>query len=77
MFILNRQNLTPDEQKNAQPAPPVIELDSEGNVVNSWGKQIGRDANGTAILPRGAQDILPKKLHGSCPNSDAESAIAN
>jgi hypothetical protein len=63
VFILNRQNLTPDEQKNAQPAPPVIELDPEGNVVNSWGKQIGRDANGTAILPRGAQDILPKKLH--------------
>lgn len=63
VFIVNRQNLTPDEQKNAQPAPPVIELDPEGNVVNSWGKQIGRDTDGAAILPRGAQDTLPKKLH--------------
>jgi NHL repeat len=63
VFILSRDNLTPDEQKNAVPAPPVIELDPDGNVVNSWGKQIGRDAEGTAILPRGAQDVLPKRLH--------------
>jgi hypothetical protein len=28
VFILNRQNLTPDEQKNAQPAPPVMELEA-------------------------------------------------
>lgn len=65
VFIVNRDNLTPDEQKNSQPAPPVIEFDPEGNVVNSWGKAIGRDAEGNAVLPRGAQDTLPKRLH-SC-----------
>ena len=54
VFVVNRDNLTPDEQKNSQPAPPVIEFDSEGNVVNSWGKAIARDAEGNAVLPRGA-----------------------
>jgi DNA-binding beta-propeller fold protein YncE len=70
VFILNRDNLTPDEQKNALPAPPVIELDPDGNVVNSWGKQIGRDAEGTAILPRGAQDVFPKRLHSCAFDSE-------
>lgn len=64
VFIVNRDNLTPDEQKNSQPAPPVIEFDPEGNVVNSWGKRIVRDAVGNALIPRGAQDTLPKRLHG-------------
>jgi DNA-binding beta-propeller fold protein YncE len=64
VFLVNRDNLTLDEQRYAQPAPPVIELDPEGNVVNSWGKRIVRDILGTAVLPRGAQDTLPKRLHG-------------
>jgi DNA-binding beta-propeller fold protein YncE len=64
VFIVNRDNLTPDEQKNSQPAPPVVELGPEGNVINSWGKKIARDAEGNAVMPRGAQDTLPKRLHG-------------
>jgi len=38
VFIVNRSDLTPKQQKMATPAPPVVELDQEGNVVNSWGK---------------------------------------
>ena len=41
VFIVNRTadptNLTPQEKDVAKPAPPVIEFDAEGNVVNSWG----------------------------------------
>lgn len=37
IFIMNRSDLTPKQQKMATPAPPVVELDQEGNVVNSWG----------------------------------------
>jgi len=48
MFILSRGDLTPKEQKNAEAAPPVIEFDPGGNVVNSWGNR----------------DLLPKRLHG-------------
>jgi DNA-binding beta-propeller fold protein YncE len=62
VFILNRDNLTADEQRNSQPAPPVVEFDAEGNIVNSWGKRTVRDADGNA-LARDAQDTLPKRLH--------------
>ncbi|MGH9356644.1 MAG: hypothetical protein ACRD10_10990 [Terriglobia bacterium] len=37
VFIVNRDNLTSAEKRNAKSAPPVIEFDPEGNVVNSWG----------------------------------------
>jgi len=37
VFIVNRDNLTPPEEQTAKPAPPVIEFDAEGNLVNSWG----------------------------------------
>src|SRR5215470_9205443 len=41
VFIVNRTadptNLTEQEKQIAKPAPPVIEFDAEGNVVNSWG----------------------------------------
>src|SRR5512144_322798 len=41
VFIVSRtadpNNLTNQEKEIAKPAPPVIELDAEGNVVNSWG----------------------------------------
>jgi hypothetical protein len=40
-FIVNRTadptNLTNQEKVVGKPAPPVIEFDAEGNVVNSWG----------------------------------------
>ncbi len=38
------------------PAPPVIEYDAQGNIVNSWG-----DAT---LLPNGAPKTLPRGLHG-------------
>ena len=41
VFIVSRTadptNLTNAEKEIAKPAPPVIEFDPEGNVVNSWG----------------------------------------
>jgi DNA-binding beta-propeller fold protein YncE len=64
VFVLNRDNLTPDEQRNSMPAPPIIELDPDGKIVNSWGKSIIRDAEGNS-LTRGASDTLPRRLH-SC-----------
>ena len=48
VFVLNRRNLTENELAAAHQAPPVIEFDPEGNVVNSWGDP----------------DVVPKKLHG-------------
>jgi 6-phosphogluconolactonase (cycloisomerase 2 family) len=48
IFIMNRSDLTPKQQKMATPAPPVVELDQEGNVVNSWGDS----------------DALPASRHG-------------
>jgi DNA-binding beta-propeller fold protein YncE len=37
VFVLNRRNLTDNELDAGQQAPPVIEFDPAGNVVNSWG----------------------------------------
>jgi DNA-binding beta-propeller fold protein YncE len=48
------EGLTNDELNAGQAAPPVIEFDVEGNVVNSWG-----DAN-----------LLPKDLHGCAVDRD-------
>ena len=43
VIVLNRQNVVPDDLDGARMAPPVIELDPEGNVVRGWGdpEQIG------------------------------------
>jgi len=49
VFIVNRNNLTPDEIRNSHPSPAIIEFDPEGTVVNSWGDR--------KILPTGS-------LHG-------------
>ena len=48
VFIVNRDDLSPKEEKVNQPAPPIIEFDAAGNVVNSWGD------------PR----VLPDRIHG-------------
>jgi DNA-binding beta-propeller fold protein YncE len=48
IYIMNRSDLTPKQQKMATPAPPVVELDQDGNVVNSWGDP----------------DALPASRHG-------------
>ncbi|HEY5616366.1 MAG TPA: hypothetical protein VIK60_00390 [Vicinamibacterales bacterium] len=37
VFILNRQDVLENELNTGRLAPPIIEFDSEGNVVNSWG----------------------------------------
>src|SRR6202171_3162434 len=37
VFVLNRRNLTDNELDAGKQAPPVIEFDPAGNVVNSWG----------------------------------------
>ena len=37
MFILNRQDVLDGELNTGRLAPPIIEFDSDGNVVNSWG----------------------------------------
>ena len=37
VFVLSRGTLWPKEPPIAIPAPPVIEFDPEGKVVNSWG----------------------------------------
>jgi hypothetical protein len=51
LFIVTRGNLAglagPEDQKGV-PAPPVIEFDGQGNVVNSWGDR----------------NVLPNGIHG-------------
>ena len=37
VFILNRQDVLENELNTGRLAPPMIEFDPEGNVVNSWG----------------------------------------
>ncbi|HEY1269235.1 MAG TPA: two-component regulator propeller domain-containing protein [Candidatus Binatia bacterium] len=52
VFIVSRTadptNLTPAEKEVGRAAPPVIEFDPEGNVVNSWGDP--------KIVPNGIHD---------------------
>jgi uncharacterized protein YjiK len=51
VFMLNRQTLTDNELDAGVVAPPVIEFDSQGNVVNSWGdpKQLPRPLHGCTV----------------------------
>src|SRR5215813_5652362 len=37
VFVLTRGQPAPKERNLATPAPPVIEFDTDGNVLNSWG----------------------------------------
>jgi streptogramin lyase len=37
VFILNRQDVLEGELNTGRLAPPIIEFDPQGNVVNSWG----------------------------------------
>ena len=37
VFVLNRQNVDPEDLDAARLAPPVIEFDPDGNVVRGWG----------------------------------------
>src|SRR5262245_10103736 len=48
VFLLNRQDVKDEELDAGRLAPQVIELDSDGAVVNSWGdpKQLPRGLHG-------------------------------
>ncbi|HEV8554517.1 MAG TPA: hypothetical protein VGR65_14230 [Casimicrobiaceae bacterium] len=48
VFIVTRGNLVSPETVEAVPAPPVIEFDTSGNVVNAWGDR----------------NVLPNGIHG-------------
>src|SRR5690242_4650679 len=48
VFILNRRDLADNDYDAGQQAPPVMEFDPEGNLVNSWG-----DPNATPDSPHG------------------------
>src|ERR1700733_1850024 len=51
VFIVNRNNMTDKEAEVAQQAPPYIEFDPDGNVVNSFGdwKVVPNVTHGCAI----------------------------
>lgn len=53
VYIVNRRNLTEKELKSASQAPPIIEFDPGGNVINSFG-----DPN-----------IVPSSIHGCTVDS--------
>lgn len=60
VFIVNRGNLTPREKEQAISAPPVIEFDSQGNVLNAWGNR----------------DVLPNSIHGCFVDSEGDVWVA-
>src|SRR5581483_7126204 len=37
VFVLNRQDILEGELNAGHLAPPILELDSAGNLINSWG----------------------------------------
>src|SRR5262249_33285190 len=39
VFVVTRGETAPKERNLAMPAPPAIEFDVQGNVVNSWGNR--------------------------------------
>ncbi len=61
VFILNRQDVLEGELNAGNLAPPIIEVDPAGNVVNSWG-----DAN-----------LLDARLHSCHVDKDGNIWIAS
>jgi len=55
VFVLSRANLYPGIEEIAQAAPPVMEFDQAGNVVNSWGdrKAMAEALHGCSFDPQG------------------------
>ena len=51
VFVLTRGEPAPKERNLATPAPPVIEFDADGNMVNSWGSRevMAKTAHGCFI----------------------------
>lgn len=60
VFILNRQDVADNYLDAGRQAPPVIEFDPEGNVVNSFGDP----------------DALPIRLHGCTIDQDGNIWLA-
>jgi hypothetical protein len=58
VFQFNRSYLNPTEfaTETTTPAPPVVEIDPAGNVVNSWGDP--------TLTPEGTSAVLPHNTHG-------------
>ncbi len=54
IFVLNRRDLTDNELDAAHQAPPVMEFDSDGNLINSFGDP----------------EIVPNSLHGCTVDQD-------
>src|SRR5262249_16799882 len=48
VFVLNRRDLTDNELDAARQAPPVLEFDPDGNLINSFGDP----------------EVVPHVLHG-------------
>jgi len=61
VFILNRQNVLPEELNSGSLAPSIIEFDVAGNVVNSWGDP----------------ELLDPRLHGCHFDADNNVWIAS
>jgi len=55
IFVLSRNNLYPGIAEIAQSAPPVMEFDQTGNVVNSWGDRqaMAEQLHGCSFDPQG------------------------
>jgi len=55
IFVLSRANLYPGISEIAQAAPPVMEFDQTGNVVNSWGNRqvMAEQLHGCSFDPQG------------------------
>jgi sugar lactone lactonase YvrE len=60
VFIVNRRNLTEKELLVAKQAPPIIEFDSAGNVINSFG-----DPN-----------IVPSSIHACATDREGNVYVA-
>jgi DNA-binding beta-propeller fold protein YncE len=55
VFVVTRGTPAPKERNLATPAPPIMEFDMEGNLVNSWGNReaMARTAHGCFIDKEG------------------------
>jgi DNA-binding beta-propeller fold protein YncE len=60
VFIVNRRNLTEKELLTAKQAPPILEFDAAGNVVNAFG-----DPN-----------VVPKSIHGCAVDAEGNIYVA-
>ncbi len=60
IFIVNRQNLTDKELLAAQQAPPIIEFNQEGKVVNSFG----------------TKETVPRSIHGCTVDGEGNVYVA-